>query len=48
MIGPGGMHIVTIVFAPVAKGSTKDQIAITSNDPKHKKPIKVKIKAVSK
>jgi sugar lactone lactonase YvrE len=46
-IGPGGMHIVTIVFAPAAKGSTKDLIAITSNDPKHKK-IKAKIKGVSK
>jgi len=47
-IGPGGMHIVTIEFAPTAKGSTKDLIVITSNDPKHKKPFKVKIKAVSK
>jgi hypothetical protein len=47
-IGPGGMHIVTIMFAPTAKGSTKDQIVITSNDRKHKKPFKVKIKAVSK
>jgi sugar lactone lactonase YvrE len=47
-IGPGEMHIVTIVFAPAAKGSTKDLITITSNDPKHKKPFKVKIKAVSK
>ena len=47
-IAPGAIHNVTIVFSPAAKGSTKDQIAITSNDPKQKKPLKVKIKAVAK
>ena len=46
-INPSGTHSVTIVFSPKVKGSTKDQILITSNDPKHKK-IKIKIKATSK
>ena len=47
-INPGKTHDVTIVFSPVKKGTTKDLIAITSNDPNHKKPFKVKIKATSK
>ena len=46
---PGaGIHDVTVVYAPFKKGSTNDDIVITSNDPTHKKPIKVKIKGKSK
>ena len=47
-IGPGMHEEVTIVYSPAAKGSAKDQVVITSDDPTHKKPIKVKIKAKSK
>ena len=47
-IGPGSSDKVTIVFSPTRKGSTSDQIVITSNDPEHKKPIKVKLKGKSK
>jgi hypothetical protein len=47
-IEPGKSDNVTIVFSPTKKGSTSDQIVITSNDPAHKKPIKVKIKGVAK
>jgi hypothetical protein len=44
-----GMHeIVTILYLPVAKGSTSDEIVVTSDDPTHKKPIRVKIKAKSR
>jgi hypothetical protein len=39
---------VTIVYSPIKKGKTKDQISITSNDPKQKKPIKVNLKGASK
>jgi len=44
----GSASDVTIVYAPTAKGSTSDSISITSDDPKQKKPIKVKIKGKSK
>ena len=47
-IGPGGTREVTIVYSPTQKGSTSDQIVITSNDPKQKKPKKVKLKGRSK
>jgi sugar lactone lactonase YvrE len=47
-IGPGGMHEVTIVYSPKQKGSTSDQIVITSDDPKQKKPKKVKLKGKSR
>lgn len=47
-IGPGQSRVVTIVFAPTKKGSTSDQIVITSAGAKQKKPIKVKIKGKSK
>jgi hypothetical protein len=40
--------MVTITFAPTKKGSTKDSVKITSDDPTHKKAIKVKIKANAK
>jgi hypothetical protein len=48
LIGAGGSDNVTIVYAPTKKGSTSDQIVITSNDPADKKPIKVKLKGKSK
>lgn len=48
VIDPGKVHTVTVVFSPTRKGSTKDQILIGADDPKQKKPIKVKIKAKSK
>ncbi len=44
-----GMHEnVTVVYSPTSKGSIADSIAITSDDPTDRKPIKVKIKAKSK
>jgi sugar lactone lactonase YvrE len=46
---PGGSSDqVTIVYSPTKKGSTSSSISITSDDPKQKKPIKVKIKGKSK
>lgn len=39
---------VTIVYSPATKGSTSDQVVITSDDPTHKKPIKVKLKGTAK
>ena len=47
-IAPGAIHDVIVVFSPTKKGTTSDLILITSNDPSHKKAIKVKIKARSK
>ncbi len=47
-IAPGAIHNVIVVFSPTKKGSTSDLILITSNDPNHKKAIKVKVKAKSK
>jgi sugar lactone lactonase YvrE len=44
----GATYQVTIVYSPLTKGSTSDQIVLTSDDPKHKKPIKVKLKGKSK
>jgi hypothetical protein len=40
--------MVTITFSPTKKGSIKDSLKITSDDPTHKKAIKVKIKANAK
>jgi len=46
---PGGSSDqVTIVYSPTRKGSASSSISITSDDPKQKKPIKVKIKGKSK
>jgi len=42
------MSTVTITFSPTRKGSTKAQFKITSDDPTHRKAIKVKIKANAK
>jgi HYDIN/CFA65/VesB family protein len=40
--------IVVVQYAPSANGSTDDSISITSDDPKQKKPIEVKLKGKSK
>jgi sugar lactone lactonase YvrE len=48
VIGGGATHDVTIVYSPAKKGSTSDQLLITSNDPTHKKATKVKLKGKSK
>jgi subtilase family serine protease len=48
LIGPGLNHQVIIVYSPTKKGSTTDQILITSDDPTHKKAIKMKIIGKSK
>ena len=47
-IGPGDSVKVTIVYSPTKKGSSSDQIAITSIGAKQKKPIKLKLKGKSK
>jgi hypothetical protein len=44
----GGTRKVTIVYSPSKKGSTSDQVLITSDDPTHKKAFKAKIKGKSK
>jgi hypothetical protein len=44
--GPG--YQVTIIYSPTKKGSTKDSISITSDDPTHRKTIKLKITGKSK
>ena len=43
-LGAGMHEVVTIVYSPAKKGSTGDRLVITSDDPTHKKPLKVKIK----
>lgn len=48
MIDAGGNYEVTIVYSPTKKGSTSDQIVITSAGTDQKKAIKVKIKGRSK
>ena len=47
-IGPGGHEAVTIIYSPTKKGSTSDQVVITSDDPTHKKPITVKVQGKAK
>ena len=48
VIPGGGMHDVIIKYSPVKKGSTTDSVPITSDDPTHKNPIKVKLKGKAK
>jgi len=48
VIGAGGMHEVIITYSPVKKGSTKDSVPITSDDPMQKNTIKVKLKGKAK
>ena len=47
-VGAGMHQEVTIVYSPAKKGSIRDQVVITSDDPTHKKPIKVKIEGHAK
>jgi hypothetical protein len=47
-IAPGSSKTVVVQFAPTAKGTTNDQISVTSDDPTQKKPIVVKLKGRSK
>jgi Abnormal spindle-like microcephaly-assoc'd, ASPM-SPD-2-Hydin len=47
-VQPSSSVTVTVTFAPTKKGKTKDQLSFTSDDPTHKKPIKVKLKGNSK
>src|SRR6202030_1041816 len=46
-IPPNSAKTVTIQFAPIKKGTTGDKVLITSDDPKQKKAIKVKLKGRS-
>ena len=48
VIPPGGHIDVIITYSPTKKGSTKDSVTITSDDPTHKKAIKVKLKGTAK
>jgi hypothetical protein len=45
---PNSSETVIVQYAPSAKGTTSDQISITSDDPQQKKPIIVKLKGKSK
>jgi hypothetical protein len=47
-IAPNSSETVIVQYAPTAKGTTNDQISITSDDPKQKNPIIVKLKGKSK
>ena len=47
-IPPHSSEIVIVQYAPTTKGTTNDQISITSDDPKQKKPIIVRLKGKSK
>lgn len=48
VIDAGASHQLTIIYSPTAKGSSSDQIAITSTGANQKKAIKVKLKGKSK
>ena len=48
VIDAGASHQVTIVYSPTAKGSSSDQIAVTSTGANQKKAIEVKLKGKSK
>ena len=48
VILPLGTDKVIIDYSPTKKGSSKANISITSNDPKQKKAIKVKVQGKSK
>lgn len=47
-VGPGSSKGVIIVYAPTMKGSTKDKILISSDDPKQHQPTEVRLKGESK
>jgi sugar lactone lactonase YvrE len=46
-VNPHGSMAVTIQFAPVKKGSAKEELEITSSDPKHR-TVKVKVSGIGK
>ena len=46
-IDPSHIDTLVIQYAPTKKGNDKDTISITSDDPTHKKAIKVKLKGDS-
>jgi hypothetical protein len=46
-IPPNSAKTLIIQFAPIKKGTTSDKVLITSDDPKQKKAIKVKLKGRS-
>jgi len=48
VIDAGASHQLTIIYSPTAKGSSSDQIAITSIGANQKKALKVKLKGKSK
>ena len=48
VIPPGGHIDVIITYSPTKKGTTKGSVSITSDDPTHKKTIKVKLKGKAK
>ncbi len=47
-IPPGSSKVVVVQYAPIANRTTNDSISITSDDPRQKKPIDVKLKGKSK
>ena len=48
MLPAGGHDNLVITYSPKAKGKSSDSFKITSDDPTHKKGIKVKINAKSR
>ena len=47
-VQPSSSVTVTVTYAPIKKGHTKDRLLFSSDDPTHKKAIKVKLKGESK
>jgi hypothetical protein len=46
-VPPSASSTVTVTYAPTKKGNNKDKLSIRSDDPTHKKAIKVKLKGDS-
>ncbi len=46
-VPPSASSTVKVQFAPTKRGNNKDKLSITSDDPTHKKAIKVKLKGDS-
>jgi hypothetical protein len=46
-VQPASSVTVTVTYAPTKKGNNKDGLSFSSDDPTHKKPIKVKLKGDS-
>jgi hypothetical protein len=47
-IAPNTSKVVIVQFAPIKKGLTDARISITSDDPRQKNPINVKLQGKSK